>query len=72
MIKRSLVIFYAVVIYAIAQLVWWGYHLYSLQPSRLGMILSEGSIFVIVFVFGAISLHTPAGAKKEFPVIRNT
>jgi signal transduction histidine kinase len=57
MIKRSLVIFYAVVIYAIAQLVWWGYHLYSLQPSRLGMILSEGSMFVIVFVFGAISLH---------------
>jgi len=57
MIKRSLVIFYAVVIYAIAQLVWWGFHLYSLQPNRLGMILSEGSMFVIVFVFGAISLH---------------
>jgi len=57
MIKRSLVIFYAVVIYAIAQLIWWGFRLYTLQPNRLGMILSEGSMFVIVFVFGAISLH---------------
>ena len=57
MIKRSLVIFYAVIIYAVAELIWWGYQLVSLQPNRIGMILSEGSMFVIVFVFGAISLH---------------
>ena len=53
LIKRSLVIFYAVVIYAVAQLIWWGYELTSLQSNRIGMVLGEGSIFIIILVFGA-------------------
>lgn len=57
MIKRSLLIFYAVVVYAVAELVWWGYQLVSLQPYRIGMILSEGTMFVLVLAFGAFSLH---------------
>jgi signal transduction histidine kinase len=65
MIKRSLVIFYSVIIYAIAQLVWWGYHLYTLQPSRLGMILGEGSMFIIVFAFGAYSLHNALNRQQR-------
>ena len=65
MIKRSLVIFYAVIIYAIAQLVWWGYHLYSLQPNRLGMILGEGSMFILVFAFGAYSLHNALNRQQR-------
>ncbi len=55
--KRPLVIFYALIIYAISLLTWWGYRLYILQPARLGMVLSEGLTFAIVFAFGAISLH---------------
>ncbi len=51
--KRPFVIFYALIIYAIAELFWWGYQLVSLQPNRIGMILSEGIMFVIVFTFGA-------------------
>src|ERR1700749_2776416 len=65
MIKRSLVIFYAVVIYAVAELIWWGYQLVSLQPNRIGMILGEGSMFVIVFVFGAYSLHKALNREKK-------
>lgn len=61
--KRPFVIFYAIIIYAIAELVWWGYMLMRLQPQRTAMILGEGSMFVIVFTVGAISLHK--SIKKE-------
>jgi signal transduction histidine kinase len=61
--KRPFVIFYAIIIYAIAELVWWGYMLMKLQPQRTGMIFGEGSMFVIVFTVGAISLHK--SIKKE-------
>ncbi|HEY9000351.1 MAG TPA: HAMP domain-containing sensor histidine kinase [Mucilaginibacter sp.] len=61
--KRPFVIFYAIIIYAVAELIWWGYMLVKLQPQRTGMILGEGSMFVIVFTAGAISLHK--SIKKE-------
>ena len=61
--KRPFVIFYALIIYAIAELIWWGYMLVSLQPQRTAMILGEGSMFILVFVVGAISLHK--AIKKE-------
>src|SRR6201994_857061 len=61
--KRPFVIFYALIIYAVAELIWWGYMLVTLQPERTGMILGEGSMFVFVFVFGAVSLHK--SIKKE-------
>jgi signal transduction histidine kinase len=61
--KRPFVIFYAIIIYAVAELVWWGYMLVMLQPQRTAMILGEGSMFVIVFTAGAISLHK--SIKKE-------
>jgi signal transduction histidine kinase len=61
--KRPFVIFYALIIYAIAELVWWGYMLVTLQPQRTAMILGEGSMFILVFVVGAISLHK--SIKKE-------
>jgi signal transduction histidine kinase len=55
--KRSLIIFYAVIIYALTELIWWGYLLAKLMPSSLGMILGEGSMFVVVFSTGAYWLH---------------
>ncbi|MDO3625019.1 cell wall metabolism sensor histidine kinase WalK [Mucilaginibacter sp. BT774] len=55
--KRPFVIFYSLIIYAIAQLVWWGYMLLTPQPRRVDMVLGEGSVFILVFVVGAISLH---------------
>jgi signal transduction histidine kinase len=65
MIKRSLVIFYAVIIYAVAQLIWWGYRLYIMQPNHLGMVLGEGSMFIIVFGFGAYSLHNALNREQR-------
>jgi signal transduction histidine kinase len=65
MIKRSLVIFYALIIYAIAELIWWGYMLVQSQPNRIGMILGEGSMFIIVFVFGAYSLHKTINKERK-------
>ncbi|MBD1366133.1 GHKL domain-containing protein [Mucilaginibacter sp. ZT4R22] len=61
--KRSLVIFYAIIIYALAELMWWGYMLVNLQPRRFAMIMGEGSMFVIVFLLGAYHMH--ASVKKE-------
>lgn len=61
--KRPFVIFYALIIYALAQLTWWAYLLFAAMPSSLGMILGEGSMFVIVFLSGAIGLHKTI--KKE-------
>ena len=61
--KRSLVIFYAIIIYALAELMWWGYMLVSLQPRRFAMIMGEGSMFIIVFLLGAYHMH--ASVKKE-------
>jgi len=55
--KKTLVIFYAIIIYAVAELVWWGYMLVHLNPSRKGMIMGEGMMFVMVFLVGAYFLH---------------
>jgi signal transduction histidine kinase len=63
--KRSLVIFYALIIYAVTQLVWWGYQLVNLQHNKLGMILSEGSMFVIVLSFGAYYLHRSINRERK-------
>ncbi len=63
--KRSLVIFYALIIYALAQLIWWGYQLVSLQHKKIGMILSEGSMFVIVLSFGAYYLHRSINKEQR-------
>jgi hypothetical protein len=76
--KKSLVIFYAIIIYAVAELIWWGYMLVHLNPSRKGMIMGEGMMFVMVFLVGAYFLHQSlnkeaevTGTEKELPVIGN-
>jgi signal transduction histidine kinase len=63
--KRSFVIFYALIIYAVAELFWWGYMLVKLQPAKTGMIMGEGLTFVIVFTVGALSLHKSVKREKK-------
>ncbi len=63
--KKPFIIFYATIIYALAQLFWWGYRLVSLQPHRLGMVLGEGSMFVLVFALGSYSLHKSLDKEKH-------
>ncbi|RFZ83444.1 GHKL domain-containing protein [Mucilaginibacter terrenus] len=63
--RKSLVIFYAIIIYAVAELMWWGYMLVSLQPRRFAMIMGEGSMFVLVFLFGAFHLHRSISKEQK-------
>lgn len=55
--RKSLIIFYFLIIYALAQLVWWGILLIQAQPHRMGMILSETAVFICVFLAGAYYLN---------------
>src|SRR6201994_3298577 len=63
--KRSWIIFYGLITYAVAELIWWGYMLVSLQPAKIGMILGEGMTFVVVFTVGAVSLHKSVNREKR-------
>lgn len=63
--KRSFVIFYALITYAVAELIWWGYMLVKSQPGRTGMIMGEGMVFVIVFLVGAIYLHKSFNRERK-------
>ena len=61
--RKPLVIFYALSIYVLAELVWWAYLLISVQPSRQGMILGEGAVFLLIFLVGVYYLQKTL--KKE-------
>ncbi len=63
--RRTFIIFYALIIYALTELIWWGYLLVKKMPSSLGMIVGEGSIFLIVFVVGAIWLHKSIHRERK-------
>lgn len=63
--KKPFLIFYALITYAIAELVWWGYMLVKLQPHRLGMILGEGMMFAAVFCIGAYNLHKSINKERR-------
>lgn len=55
--RKSLVIFYALVVYAFAELIWWGILLIEVQPERRTMILGEGAVFILLFFTGAYQLQ---------------
>jgi signal transduction histidine kinase len=63
--KKPMVIFYALIIYAVAELIWWGYMLVKLQPAKTGMIMGEGLTFVVVFTAGALSLHKSVNRQRK-------
>lgn len=57
MLRKPITIFYVLLIYALAELVWWGYLLVKTEPGRVGMIIGEGSTFLVILVIGAIYFH---------------
>lgn len=57
MLRKPITIFYVLLIYALAELIWWGYLLVKTEPGRVGMILGEGSVFLVILVVGAIYFH---------------
>ncbi|PPL00849.1 His Kinase A (phospho-acceptor) domain-containing protein [Parapedobacter indicus] len=54
--RKPLVLFYFLVFYATAQLVWWGVLLIESQPDRKAMIIGEGIFFMLIFMVGALKL----------------
>ncbi|MEH6306075.1 ATP-binding protein [Olivibacter sp. CPCC 100613] len=54
--RKPLFLFYFLVFYAVAQIVWWGMLLMELEPLRKGMVIGEGFIFMTIFLVGAIKL----------------
>jgi two-component system phosphate regulon sensor histidine kinase PhoR len=57
MLRKPITIFYVLLIYALAELIWWGYLLVKMEPGRIGMILGEGSTFLVILIVGAIYFH---------------
>lgn len=55
--RKSLIIFYSLIIYALAELIWWGILLIQVQPERKAMILGEGAVFLFIFFTGAYYLQ---------------
>jgi two-component system phosphate regulon sensor histidine kinase PhoR len=54
MLRKPIAIFYLLLVYALAELIWWGYLLVKTEPGRVGMIIGEGSTFLVILVVGAI------------------
>jgi signal transduction histidine kinase len=63
--KRPFIIFYALIIYTLTELIWWGYMLVRLQPDRTGMILGEGSMFIGIIVVGALLFHKSLNKERR-------
>ncbi|WP_432709483.1 sensor histidine kinase [Pedobacter sp.] len=61
--KKSIVIFYCLLLYSLVQLISWGMLVIKLQPSRMAMIMGEGSVFLFLLCIGAYFLHR--SIKKE-------
>ncbi|MXV17196.1 sensor histidine kinase [Hufsiella ginkgonis] len=63
--RKPLAIFYFLILYAFAELVWWGYILIREQPHRKGMILGEGAVFLLLFFVGAHQLHKSLRKERK-------
>ncbi len=64
-LKRSFAIFYALIIYALAELTWWAYLLVKARPNSLAMIMGEGSVFIFVFFAGAYAIHSSINKERK-------
>ena len=63
--KKALFLFYFLFFYAITQLLWWGFILIKFEPDRKGMIVGEGLIFLLIFVWGALRLKKQVKQEHE-------
>jgi signal transduction histidine kinase len=61
--KKPLLIFYSLSIYVLAQLLWWASLVIAVQPSKKGMIMGEGAVFLLIFITSAYYLQKTI--KKE-------
>ena len=61
--KKSILIFYLLLLYAVLEMFWWGSVVVKIQPERMGMVMGEGSVFLFLLCIGAYFIH--ASIKKE-------
>jgi len=61
--KKSLLIFYFLLLYALLEMFWWGTVVIDLDPSRMAMVMGEGSVFLFLLGVGAYFIHS--SIKKE-------
>lgn len=61
--KKPLIVFYFLALYVLAELVWWASLLIAARPEKKTMILSEGAVFLLIFLSGAYYLQKTI--KKE-------
>ncbi|WGQ12086.1 HAMP domain-containing sensor histidine kinase [Pedobacter gandavensis] len=61
--KKSIVIFYFMLLYSLVQLISWGALVVRLEPARMAMVMGEGSVFLFLLCVGAYFLHQ--SIKKE-------
>jgi len=63
--RRPFFIFYFLTFYTLAELIWWSVLLVRSQPTRIGMILGELSVFILVFSVGAYFLHKSINSERR-------
>lgn len=64
MLRKPITVFYVMLIYALAELVWWGYLLVNTGHYSVGMIAGEGSTFLVILIIGAIYFHRQLRKEK--------
>ncbi len=62
---KPITIFYALVFYVIAQLLWWAVLLVELQPNKTAMVMGEGFVFISLMSFGVYKLHRAINKEKR-------
>ncbi|MBC7745750.1 MAG: GHKL domain-containing protein [Flavobacterium sp.] len=63
--RKPLVILNFLIIYAFAQVVWWGVLLLKAEPQRMAMILGEAAVFLMIFLVGAYKLHQSLNKERK-------
>lgn len=63
--RRPLLIFYSLIIYAVLQLIWWGRLLLIAKPNSKGMVLGETAVFVFIFFVGAYYMHKAINGERK-------
>ena len=61
--KKSILIFYFLLFYALLQMFSWGALMIKVQPQSMGMVMGEGAVFLFLLFIGAYFIH--ASIKKE-------
>jgi K+-sensing histidine kinase KdpD len=63
--KKSLLIFYFLLLYALLEMFWWGSVVVHMQPQKMAMILGEGSIFIFLLGVGAYFIHSSINKEDK-------